>query len=45
MTPDCRLEREQLKSALACACLAGGLTCARAGANPPLKSEMMLQKN
>jgi fructokinase len=39
--PDLNLESEQLKAALEFACLAGALTCTRAGADPPWKSEMM----
>lgn len=35
------LEPEELEAALDFACLAGGLTCARAGAEPPWKSEML----
>jgi fructokinase len=38
--PDVCLERDQLESALEFACLAGALTCARAGADPPWKWEM-----
>jgi fructokinase len=34
------LEREELNAALDYACLAAALTCARAGADPPRKSEM-----
>jgi fructokinase len=34
------LERDELKAALDYACLAAALTCARAGADPPTKSEM-----
>ncbi len=34
------LERDELKAALDYACLAAALTCARAGADPPRKSEM-----
>jgi fructokinase len=34
------LERDDLKAALDYACLAAALTCARAGADPPRKSEM-----
>jgi fructokinase len=40
--PDLSLDAEGLKSALAYACLAASLTCARAGAEPPWKSEMMV---
>jgi fructokinase len=38
--PDLHLEQHELKAALEFACLAGALTCARAGADPPWKSEM-----
>jgi fructokinase len=38
--PDLSLEREELKAALEFACLAGALTCNRAGAEPPWKWEM-----
>jgi fructokinase len=38
--PDLWLEPEELKAALEYACLAGALTCSRAGADPPWKSEM-----
>ena len=41
--PDLRLEPDELKSALDYACLAGALTCARAGAQPPWKREMVAQ--
>ena len=37
------LDAEQLKAALDYACLAASLTCARAGADPPRKSEMMVR--
>ena len=43
--PDLRLDEEQLKAALDYACLAAALTCARAGADPPRKSEMMVPNN
>lgn len=39
--PDLRLERDELEAALGFACLAAALTCARAGADPPWKSEMV----
>ena len=39
--PTISLESEELKTALEFACLAGALTCTRAGADPPWKSEMM----
>jgi fructokinase len=38
--PDLHLEEEELSAALTFACLAGALTCARAGADPPWKREM-----
>jgi fructokinase len=41
--PDVSLEEEELKAALSFACLAAALTCTRAGAEPPWKSEMMVQ--
>jgi fructokinase len=40
--PDLSIGAEELKAALAYACLAASLTCARAGAEPPWKSEMMV---
>jgi fructokinase len=40
--PDLSLSDGELKSALAYACLAASLTCSRAGAEPPLKSEMLV---
>lgn len=40
--PDLSLDAEELKAALDYACLAASLTCARAGAEPPWKSEMMV---
>ena len=39
--PDLHLEKEAVKDALDFACLAAALTCSRAGADPPWKSEMM----
>jgi fructokinase len=39
--PDLHLEKEEVKAALEFACLAAALTCARAGADPPWKSEMI----
>ena len=39
--PDLSLEPEELNAALAYACLAASLTCARAGADPPTKAEML----
>jgi fructokinase len=41
--PDLHLEPDELKAALAYACLAGALTCARTGADPPWKSEILAQ--
>jgi fructokinase len=41
--PDLSLGGEQLESILDYACLAASLTCARAGADPPRKSEMMVR--
>jgi len=38
--PDLSLEPDELEEALGFACLAGALTCTRAGAEPPWKSEM-----
>jgi fructokinase len=40
LRPNLSLEREELEAALAFACLAGALTCTRAGAEPPWKWEM-----
>ncbi len=37
-----RLEPDQLEAALDYACLAGAITCSRAGADPPWKREMQL---
>ncbi len=39
--PDLRLEPDEVEAALDYACLAGALTCARAGAEPPWKREMV----
>jgi fructokinase len=39
--PDLSLEPDELRKALEFACLAGALTCTRAGAEPPWKSEML----
>jgi len=39
--PDLSLEPQELGDALRFACLAGALTCTRAGAEPPWKSEML----
>lgn len=38
--PDLHLEEKQLLAALDFACLAGAITCTRAGADPPWKGEM-----
>jgi fructokinase len=43
LRPELSLDAEQLKAALDYACLAASLTCARAGADPPRKSEMMVR--
>ena len=43
--PDLRLERQEVKAALDFACLAAALTCARAGADPPWKSEMIARES
>jgi fructokinase len=40
LRPDLRLNAEQLESLLAFACLVASLTCARAGAEPPWRSEL-----
>ena len=39
--PDLCLEEDELKAAVEFACLAAALTCARAGADPPWRSEML----
>jgi fructokinase len=39
--PDLQLEPDAIKAALEYACLAGALTCARSGADPPRKAEML----
>ena len=41
---DLQLEPEGVKAALEFACLAAALTCARAGADPPWKSEMTARR-
>ena len=41
--PDLQLEPDAIKAALEYACLAGALTCARSGADPPRKAEMLAQ--
>jgi fructokinase len=38
--PDLCLEKDELQQALGYACLAGAITCTRAGADPPWKREM-----
>jgi len=43
--PDLHLEKEEVKGALDFACLAAALTCSRAGADPPWKSEMMARQS
>ncbi len=40
ISPDLCLQKDELGSALEFACLAGALTCSRAGADPPRKGEM-----
>ena len=40
LTPDLVLEQDELHAALDYACLAAAITCTRAGAEPPWKSEM-----
>jgi fructokinase len=42
--PDLCLETEEFKAALEFACLAGAITCTRAGAEPPCKREMLAPK-
>jgi fructokinase len=41
MRPDVELDETTLRAALAYACLAASLTCARAGADPPWKREVV----
>jgi fructokinase len=41
VTPDLRLDEAELRLAVGFACLAAGLTCARAGADPPWRAEML----
>lgn len=43
--PAIRMESKELTSALDFACLAGALTCARAGADPPWKWEMVAHES
>jgi fructokinase len=42
--PELSLSEEELTAALEYACLAGALTCARAGADPPWKKEMLARQ-
>jgi fructokinase len=42
--PDLCLETDEFRAALDFACLAGAITCTRAGAEPPWKWEMQLMK-
>lgn len=41
MNPDLVLDQSELRSALDYACLAAAITCTRAGADPPRKSELV----
>jgi fructokinase len=41
ISPDLTLAPDELREALRFACLAGALTCTRAGAEPPWKSELL----
>jgi fructokinase len=41
MRPDLQLDEGELRAALEYACLAAAITCTRAGADPPHKSEMV----
>jgi fructokinase len=43
--PNLHLEERELRSAVEFACLAAALTCARPGADPPWRSEMMAAKS
>jgi fructokinase len=43
LSRDLRLEGEQLRAALEFACLVASLTCARAGADPPRRAELLGQ--
>ncbi len=43
LMPDLCLEEDELRAAVRFACLAAALTCARAGADPPWRSEMLAQ--
>ena len=45
ISPDLSLEPEELKAALDYACLAGAITCSRAGADPPWKREMPAEES
>ena len=42
INPDLRLDASELRAALVYACLAAAITCTRAGADPPRKSELKL---
>jgi fructokinase len=42
--PDLSLAEDELRAALDYACLAGALTCTRAGADPPWRSEMTARR-
>ncbi len=41
VSTDLHLEEAELKAAVSFACLAAGITCSRAGADPPWRSEML----
>ncbi len=41
LNPDLSLEEDELRAALEFACLAAAITCTRAGADPPRRSEML----
>ena len=43
LKPNLHLEEHELRSAVEFACLAAAITCARAGADPPRRSEMRTQ--
>ena len=44
LKPDLRMEEHDLRAAVEFACLAAALTCARAGADPPWRAELMAQR-